>query len=351
MSLNNLKRKLLPMSGPMGGGGDSGGGGGTTTTISKTEPPAYVQPWSEELMARAGALSDTPYQSYGGQRIADVPWDIQAGIGKIEQRAAAGSPLVQQGQSFLQRTMAGGQAPSTYYNPYMGSQTNVGSNDYFGENPYLENAIKRSLGDVQSRVSSQFGGSNYGTTANQEVLARSLGDVSNTMRMQDYSQQQQLAEADINRRMVAQQGDLARNAQLGEAFANRQLEGYNADMTNRMRAAMFTPQMAQQDYQDAQALLGAGDIRRSLQQEYLNSAYEDWMNQQQWPYQQMDVLANAIRTSMGGGGSNVTSSPNAYQSNRTANMIGGGLLGYMGGSQMDSPYIGAAGGALLGGLL
>ena len=49
------------------------------------------------------------------------------------------------------------------------------------------------------------------------------------------------------------------------------------------------------------------------------------MAEQQHPYQQLDLLANAIRTSMGGGGTNVTSAPNAYQPNSTAQMIGTGL--------------------------
>ena len=51
---------------------------------------------------------------------------------------------------------------------------------------------------------------------------------------------------------------------------------------------------------------------------------------------------------MGGGGSSVTSSPNAYQSNSTASALGGGLLGYGVGGAMGYPTAGAIGGGLLG---
>ena len=279
-----------------GGGGDSGGGGGgqpaTTTTISKSEPPAYVQPYSEDLMKRAGDLSKQPYQAYTGERIAGLTPEHTSALGAITNRAMSGSPVMNAAAQNLYDTASG-----AYMSP--------------DSNPYLKQTVDTAMGDAATKVNSQFSGSNYGTTANQEVLGRTMGDVAGNLYGQNYQNER----------------------------------------TNQLRTAMFAPQFAESDYRDAQALLGVGDIYRDQSQQGLNQQYEQWMNQQQWPYQQMDVLANAIRTSMGGGGSSVTSSPNAYQANSTANMLGGGLLGYGLGNAAGSPYMGAAGGALLGGLL
>lgn len=331
-----------------------GGGGSpsTTTTISKSEPPAFVQPWSEVLMQRGASLSESPYNPYTGQKLAEQSPETAWGLNMTANRAISGSPLVNEAQQFLGQTVAGGYGAPTTYNPYMGATTAVGANAYSGANPYLENSINRALGDVQSRVNSQFNNANYGSTAHQETLARMLGDTSNAMRLQDYTQQQALAESDIARRMAAQQGDLSRNATLGEAAANRQMEAYNMDMVNRMRAAMFAPQMAQQDYADAQALLGVGDARRALQQEQLNQMLADWTEAQQDPYKKLDTLASTISTASGGYANSASSAPNPYQTSPVAGMIGGGMAGYgLGNAAGFNPYMGAAGGALLGGLL
>lgn len=124
-------------------------------------------------------------------------------------------------QGFLSSYLSGGQ------NPYLGQSTQVGTNPYAGENPYFESVLQKTLDDVRGRVNSQFGAGNaFGNSGNQELLQRTLGDVSNQARMQNYGMQQGLAEADINRRALYGSGDLTRNAAL-----------YSSDMQNKLRAA------------------------------------------------------------------------------------------------------------------
>lgn len=281
-------------------GGKSSSPPATTTTIQKSELPAYVQPYAEQVMQRGAELSDQPYKQYGGQRYAGFTPEQTAGLSAITQRAAQGSPLTAGAGEHIQGVLSG-----SVKNPYSGS------------NPYLEDAISKATGDVRGKVMSQFGGSNYGTTANQEVLGRAIGDTTSAMRMQDYGNQQQLAESQL---------------------------------ANQMRAATFAPQLAQQDYTDMQNLLGVGDIRRQYEQDLLNQSYSDWLAQQQHPYQQLDVLSNAIAGATGSGGTTTSSAPNPYQVNRTASMLGGGLAGGALGGMMGQQYAmpGAAAGGLLG---
>lgn len=274
----------------------SGGGGSsqpsTTTTISKSEPPAYVQPYSEQLMTRAGELSNAPYQQYTGQRIAGLTPEHQTALQGITQRASQGSPLMNATQDMMTQTASG-----SYLNPE--------------SNPYLQGQVQAAQRDVMTGLGAQNRAA-FGNTGMDYITGKALADATNNVYAQNY----------------------------------------NNERTNQMRAAMFAPQLAAADYTDYQNLLGVGDIYRDNTQEQLNQQYQDWTQQQQWPYQQLDVLANAIRTSMGGGGSSVTSAPNAYQSNSTASMIGGGLAGYgIGQAAGINPYLSAGGGALLGGLL
>lgn len=272
------------------GGGDAPS---TTTTISKSEPPAFVQPWSENLMARGAALSQTPYQPYGGQKLADIAPETMYGLEATAARAIQGSPLMSATQANQLATVQG---------DYMSPESN----------PYLQANVDRALGDVQSRINSQFGGTNFGTTAHQETLARALGEQANQL--------------------------------YGANYAN--------ERTNQMRAAMFAPQLAQADYADASALLGVGDAYRALQQEQLNQALADWTEMQQDPYKKLDTLASTIATASGGYQSSSSAAPNPYQASPVAGMIGGGMAGYgLGQMAGFNPYMGAAGGALLGGLL
>jgi hypothetical protein len=141
---------------------------------------------------------------------------------------------------------------------------------------------------------------------------------------------------------------------LGDSLSLAAGNLYNTERLNQLRATQQAPEMATADYQNAQALLGVGDVYRENTQDQLNQQYQQWLQAQQWPYQNLDVLANGIRTSMGGGGTNTTTAPNPYQPNRTAGALGGGLLGYGLGSQLSqNPYAGALGAGVgaLGGYL
>ena len=97
----------------------------------------------------------------------------------------------------------------------------------------------------------------------------------------------------------------------------------------------------------AQNLLGIGDIYREYDQAKINSRIQKFEEQRLYPYRQVDVLGNAVRTGFGAGGSSVSTGPGYYQPSRTAGMLGGGLAGY--GLGQGTP-VGGLGGAALGGL-
>ena len=181
------------------------------------------------------------------------------------------------------------------------------------------------------------------------ALAQQLGQFNFQLGQNDLTRNSQLAQQQGQFNSSLGQTDLARNAALGESGLNRWLEAYQGDMNDRMRAAALSPQAQAADYGDAQNMLAAGDIRRQASQDDLNLQYENWLRQQQYPYQQMDVLSNTLLGAQGGGSSSTTY-PNPYQPNTSANMLGGGLLGYglgsMYGDGSYAPYA-AAGGALL----
>lgn len=57
------------------------------------------------------------------------------------------------------------------------------------------------------------------------------------------------------------------------------------------------------------ALLQAGGVQQQNTQAGLTDVYQRWLQQQQWPYQQLDTLGNAINIAGGGNGISTSSTP------------------------------------------
>jgi len=58
-----------------------GGGGGSApapSSVSQTTIPEYAQPYAERMLGKAEAITETPYQTYGGERIAESTAQQQA---------------------------------------------------------------------------------------------------------------------------------------------------------------------------------------------------------------------------------------------------------------------------------
>lgn len=265
----------------------------STSSTTTKEIPSWAQPAAQNLLSRAETLSNTPYQVYQGQRIADMTPDQLQGIQQVQDRANNGSPEENAARQNYVDTMSG-----KYLDP--------------NSNPYLKGMVNTAMNDVQGRVNSQFNGNNYGTTAHQETLTRNLADVANNAYGQAYTQER----------------------------------------NNQMKDALLAQQYGNIDYNNAQQLIGVGDIQRQESQDVINNQYSDWIAQQNQPYRQVDVLANGLGAAVNGQGSVQAAGyyQQPYTVNRYANAVGGALAGSSVGSLLNSDYGGAAG-AGIGGLL
>lgn len=254
-----------------GGGGDPSGPPANTTSVQTKEIPAWAQPAAQNILARGEALSNTPYQTYQGQRIADMTGDQTAGLNQVRGRALNGSPEEAAARQNYTDTMSG-----KYLTP--------------DSNPYLKGMVNTAMNDVQGRINSQFGGNNYGTTAHQETLQRGLSD----------------------------------------AATNAYGQAYTTERNNQLKDASLSNQYGNIDYNNAQQLIGVGDIQRQESQDKLNNQYSDWLAQQNQPYRQIDVLANSLGAAVNGQGSVQAAgyASNPYTANRYGNAVASGLAGY-----------------------
>ena len=271
-----------------------GSGGGSqpanTTQTVTNQLPAYVQPYAETALQKGVALSQLPYQQYTGQQIAPLTPQHNLAVQGITQRAIQGSPVTNAANQNLTGTLQG-----NYLSP--------------GANPWLDQTFNKGVEQIKATLSPKFGHMQAfgGSSGYNEALGRSTSDLA----------------------------------------ANLYGGNYQAERDRQIKGLALAPQIAGQDYADAQALLGAGDIQRQASQDELNLAYQQWLQQQQYPYQQLDVLSNAIRGAVGGG-TQTTTAPNPYQPSPTASMLGGGLLGAgLAQSMGYNPGYGAAAGGIL----
>lgn len=214
-------------------GGLLGTSKGTTTTTQNSQPWAAVQPYMRDVFSRGQSLYNQNFTS---------PYTTQAQTG-IADRAMDGSPLVNQAQNQALSTIRG-----DYLDPY--------------SNPYFGGALNQTLGDVQSRINSQFRGDNFGSSAHQEWLGRGLTNAAMPMLSQFY----------------------------------------NTERGNQMNAMGMAPGLANQDYTDLDRLLGVGQMQE-------DDPWKDLMRYQ-----------GAISGFGNLGGTTTTEQP--YFQNNTANTLG-----------------------------
>lgn len=168
-------------------------------------------------------------QQYGMAALASNPFIGQTSQGVGQQQSVM--PYAQQVANAAQQT-----------NPYLGQQSQqaqqVGQNAYAGSNPYLQQSIDAASSDVTRGFnntvrpaldSAMRASGSFGNTAIQEQqnnayqdLAKQLGNLSSGMRMQDYTQQQGLAENALNRQQSTNQF----NATLGANDLGRNTSGF-----------------------------------------------------------------------------------------------------------------------------
>jgi len=242
----------------------------TTTQTVKNELPEWAKPYSLSLMNKGAAVADRPYEAYGGDRLASFSPEQKLGMYGTVNRATQGNQAVNTGQGMLKNTLRG-----DYLSP--------------DSNPWLRQNVDAAMGQAQGRLNSQFNSPGaFGSTAHQETMAKGLGGIGAQMYGQNYANERQ----------------------------------------NQMGAAGQALNYGQADYQDLNALLGIGDTTRQYNQDQLTQRYNDWLEQRNYPLQQLDILGNSLGMAVGNQGSTLSTAPNPNQSSSLANLAGAGLAGY-----------------------
>ena len=310
-------------------GGLLGGDQSQTTTSDHTVTfPKWIDPEMREFfknsLSKTMDLANTPYEAYGGQRLADFSPDELASFDLVRNLTGQSGADVAEAQGITRQVANRGLNGATaeqlqgYTNPYQQQVMDISKGRQLDEFSRQRNALMQQAGQTGA-----FGGS----------------------------------------RNAIAQGNLydqfARN--LSENETNQLYQGYN-DAYNRFnqgnqlagQSAQNLAQMAQMaqgvGLQNAGALSAQGQQQRGLEQQGLDINYQNWAQEKQYPYQQLqfqESMGLPLGQTLAG----------SHDVATTTTSGGSGLLGTalgIGSMLMGMPPIGAMGstlgGSMLGGL-
>jgi hypothetical protein len=246
------------------------GGGSTSSTTQSI--PNELKPLAAAYSDKAMQLANTPYQSYGGQQVADINGFQNSTTARLGQIFNSGDSSMNAARNAVTNGLNSGNAATT--------------NQYAGANPYLQQNIDATLGDITRNYNNavapglttqMVNSGSFGNTGNQATtqnamndLTKNLANTASGMRMQDYTAQQQLAES------YAGRNDQLKSQMLGLA------PGYESQAMN---VANNFGQQANM-YQDNQ-------------QQQLDAAYQNWTDAQNDPYKKLAAMSGVFGSGLG----------------------------------------------------
>lgn len=320
------------------------GGGNTTTQVQQI--PEFEQEASKANQALAQSLGSQPYPTYQGALIqGQSPLQTQ-GQGEALGAATAWQPALNQAAGVTQQAL-NPNGVNAYSNAATGTigqalNTNAAAPGAIQSfmNPYVGAALapqiqdlNLQLGQQQQQINSQatqagaFGDARQGAAQALQNLYgnQAMNQLIGTGYNNAYQQAQQGLQAQ-------QSAGLQAGQQLGN-LANIQGTEQNTQLQGGQQLASLGGLAQSLGLTGAGATYAAGQQQQQQGQTELNAAYQQYLNQVNWPYQMLNVQESALSNSP----YNIATSVQLPNANTTAQGFGtaaglAGLLGGLGGS-------------------
>lgn len=254
-----------------------GGGKGTTSTTQTMQIPPEVMARYNAVNARAETVAQKPYQAYSQDPnafVAPLTQTQQAGIQNTNTMAGAAQPYYQTG-ALLTGMGAQGANPGDlnvgqYYNPF----TQAVAAPTLQALQQQQAVARSSLMNPQTARS--FGGDRSGLVAANLAQQQDLATAQAMAPIYQNAYSQALAAAQQQQGvgLAAQQANLGRLMQAGQQFGTLGAGAQQAGLAG------------------AQAQLGAGQVEQQTQQAGLQALYNQFQQQQAYPFQIAQFLAN-----------------------------------------------------------
>lgn len=241
---------------------------GTQNQQTTNRPDPFAYGAYQDVISRAQAASRTPYQAYGGERVAGFTPDQLAAFQGVRNLQGVAGNLYNQATGAAQNVL-GALDPSQF-------MQNV--QQYMS--PYLSNvaaATMANLGQQQARERSDL--------TSRAIRSGALGGDRAGMERAELARTQGLASGQTL-------GDLLSRGYQSAADQYNKALGYGLTGATTLGGLASAGQQAA--LQGLQGLLGTGAQQQSMQQALNDVAYQNFLQQQAYPYQQLSWLSGIV---------------------------------------------------------
>lgn len=310
-----------------------GGGGGGGNTVTRHEYSDQAKPYAD--LGFQGLVQNTT-----GRQYTENPYGGPVGLNNIQNqaiqatvnRATNGSPELNSSRAFLENLYRG-----QYKNPYADVRNVMPENEYVGvdKNPYFNTVMQGGMQDIAQKyanvtspeigamqqLNGTFGSSGHGKAmeAAQGALARELGQYAAGMQNQQFDRSAGLRESAINR-----------GAQYQNADINRAQNSWDTMFGHMMNGVPLTMQTSGADYQNLQALMGAGGVLQQDQQQNQDYLADTWNQRNDWNANQYNNFLTGLQRLTGQTGTSISNRggrTSPWQIAGGLGMLGAGLFG------------------------
>jgi len=230
----------------------------STSVLADTQIPEWVSQGGQELFGQAKFLAEQPMAPYTGARVADFTADELAGFDNT--RLMSGDAVGRYGTGLNMIEGAGAtfndDAAAQYMSPYTSNVTNIATREL---NRNFD--MQRNLENSRAAGSSAFGGTRNALLEAENERSRNLA---------------------LSNLRYRGQADAYKNAQ----------NMFNTDLTRGLNTGQVLTNLGTTGNQ---ALMGAGGLQRSLDQTGIGTAYQDYIDQREYPYQQANFAIGALK--------------------------------------------------------
>ena len=293
------------------GKGDGGGQSApTNTTNVTTSIPEYARPTVERMIGKAEALSNTPYEAYGGQRLSDFTpmqreafnqvrnlnpsWQLGAGSDIAGQAGYGSMGLGNRAAGMAGMGFGAGQA-------YQDAATDPSQMQQY-MSPYIEQVVNRQQANLarnsqiastqnaaQAAKAGAFGGSRFGVQEGmrQGELSRQQGDTAAQGYQNAFQNAQQAQQFRAN---LGLQG-----MQQGLGALGIGLQGYGQGIQGAQALGQLGQTQFGQQKDIINALQAEGGQQQGLQQQYLTQQYQDYLDKQGYGPKQLAFMSDMLR--------------------------------------------------------
>ena len=306
-------------------GGGKGGSSTTTSSSTNTQtPPAYLDSAYQNIVQQAQGVAGTPLTQYpSSQMLAPFSSLQNQAFNAVQGAQGVANPYINAANSSIGASQTPLWANTTQFSPDQIQQY---------ENPYQTDVVNSTMAEINQTNAAQqaqlqgnaiskgaWGGDRAGiaasSLANQQGLAanQTLAQLNN----QNYAQASNEFNTQQQQQIGANEAQGWLNSQAGAAYGNLGNEAQSTAL------------------QGSNSLLNAGLLQQQQAQAGLNIPYEQYTQQQAYPFQTTSYLANLLEGIGGVAGGTTTgsgTSTSTQQGSALSNILGGagGLTGILG---------------------